>query len=68
MNFPERQHEGGGFCCFFCVVGYPPNWGTRPRYIDRIYLFCIYFFHGSVKKFKQFKKKKKKKVLLVCEF
>ena len=23
------------FCCFFCVVGYPPNWGKRPRYIDR---------------------------------
>ena len=22
--------------CFFCVVGYPPNWGKRPRYIDRI--------------------------------
>ena len=21
---------------FFCVVGYPPNWGKRPRYIDRI--------------------------------
>ena len=21
-------------CCFFCVVGYPPNWGKRPRYID----------------------------------
>ena len=19
---------------FFCVVGYPPNWGKRPRYID----------------------------------
>ena len=23
------------FVCFFCVVGYPPNWGKRPRYIDR---------------------------------
>ena len=22
------------FCCFFCVVGYPPNWGKWPRYID----------------------------------
>ena len=22
------------FCCFFCVVGYPPNWGKQPRYID----------------------------------
>ena len=20
---------------FFCVVGYPPNWGKWPRYIDR---------------------------------
>ena len=24
------------FLLFFCVVGYPPNWGKRPRYIDRI--------------------------------
>ena len=24
------------FCCFFCVVGYSPNWGKRLRYIDRI--------------------------------
>ena len=23
------------FCCFFCVVGYPSNWGKRPRYIYR---------------------------------
>ena len=22
------------FCCFLCVVGYPPNWGKRPKYID----------------------------------
>ena len=22
------------FLLFFCVVGYPPNWGERPRYID----------------------------------
>ena len=21
---------------FLCVVGYPPNWGKRPRYIDRL--------------------------------
>ena len=20
---------------FFCVVSYPPNWGKRPRYVDR---------------------------------
>ena len=26
------------FCCFFCVVGYLPNWGKRPRYIDRIFV------------------------------
>ena len=24
------------FCCFLCVVSYPPNWGKRPRYIDRL--------------------------------
>ena len=24
------------FCCFPCVVGYPPNWGKRPRYMDRL--------------------------------
>ena len=33
------------FCCFFCVVGYPPNWGKWPRYIenriDRI--GCLWF-------------------------
>ena len=23
------------FCCFLCVVSNPPNWGKRPRYIDR---------------------------------
>ena len=21
------------FCCYLCVVGYPQNWGKRPRYI-----------------------------------
>ena len=26
------------FVCFFCVVGYPPNWGKRPRYIDDYFL------------------------------
>ena len=31
------------FYCFFCVVGYPPNWGKRPRYIDR-YLLCLILF------------------------
>ena len=29
----------GVMCIYFhlhtCVVGYPPNWGKRPRYIDR---------------------------------
>ena len=24
------------FLLFFCVVGYPQNWGKQPRYIDRI--------------------------------
>ena len=28
------------FCCFFCVVGNPPNWGKRPGYIDRY--MCIH--------------------------
>ena len=22
------------FCCFLCVVGYPPDWWKRPRYIE----------------------------------
>ena len=22
------------FVVFFCVAGYPPKWGKRPRYID----------------------------------
>ena len=30
----ERSEILHCFCCFFCVVGYPPNWGKRPRYID----------------------------------
>ena len=32
----ERSEIPVVFCCSFCVVGYPPNWGKRPRYIDRI--------------------------------
>ena len=32
----ERSEIPIVFVCFFCVVGYPPNWGKRPRYIDRI--------------------------------
>ena len=31
----EERSEIPLFCCFFCVVGYPPNWGKQPRYIDR---------------------------------
>ena len=27
------------FVCFFCVVGYPPNWGKWPRYIDRCFVW-----------------------------
>ena len=39
----ERSETPIVFCCFFCVVGYPPNWGKRPRYIDRIdFIFCIF--------------------------
>ena len=30
----ERSETPIVFVCFFCVVGYPPNWGKRPRYID----------------------------------
>ena len=32
----ERSETPIVFVCFFCVVGYPPNWGKRPRYIDRL--------------------------------
>ena len=38
----ERSETPIVFVCFFCVVGYPPNWGKRPRYIDR--LFCNHTF------------------------
>ena len=31
----ERSETPIVFVCFFCVVSYPPNWGKRPRYIDR---------------------------------
>ena len=31
----ERSETPIVFVCFFCVVGCPPNWGKRPRYIDR---------------------------------
>ena len=31
----ERSETPIVFVCFYCVVGYPPNWGKRPRYIDR---------------------------------
>ena len=31
----ERSETPIVFVCFFCVVGYPPNWGKQPRYIDR---------------------------------
>ena len=31
----ERSETPIVFCCFFCVVGYPLNWGKLPRYIDR---------------------------------
>ena len=33
------------FCCFHYVVGCPPNWGKRPRYIEieaYIHSYCVY--------------------------
>ena len=30
----EEQSGVPLFLFFFCVVGYPPNWGKWPRYID----------------------------------
>ena len=32
----ERSETPIVFCCFFCVVGYRPNWGKRPRYIETL--------------------------------
>ena len=32
----ERSETPHCFCCFFCVVGYSPNWGKQPRYIEYI--------------------------------
>ena len=43
----ERSETPIVFVCFFCVVGYPPNWGKRPRYIDRDRYTN---FHGSRQK------------------
>ena len=52
----ERSETPIVFVCFFCVVGYPPNWGKRPRYIEidstcapltvrkQSRLFCLKFF------------------------
>ena len=28
------EERSGTFCCFLCVVGYSPNLGERPRYIE----------------------------------
>ena len=30
----EERNKTPLFLLFFCVVGYPPNWGKRLRYID----------------------------------
>ena len=38
----ERSETPIVFVCFFCVVGYPPNWGKRPRYIDRIIKYLLW--------------------------
>ena len=35
----ERSGVPIVFVVFFCVVGYPPNWGKWPRYIDIDYHF-----------------------------
>ena len=40
----ERSEIPIVFVCFFCVVGYPPNWGKQPRYIDRPYKIYIFLF------------------------
>ena len=37
----ERSKTPHCFCCFFCVVGYPLDWGKRPRYIDRLAVMKI---------------------------
>ena len=34
----EERSEVPIVLLFFCVVGYPPNWGKWPRYIDRLCL------------------------------
>ena len=43
----ERSETPIVFVCFFCVVGYPPNWGKRPRYIDRCRLQIYRFYVGE---------------------
>ena len=32
----EERSKTQLFLFSLCVVGYPPNWGKQPRYIDRI--------------------------------
>ena len=39
----EERSEIPIVFCFFCVVGYPPNWGKRPRYIDSLHV-CIFTY------------------------
>ena len=36
-----EERNGTLLCCFPCVVGYPPNRGKRPRYIDRYIDFIM---------------------------
>ena len=43
----ERSETPIVFVCFFCVVGYPPNWGKRPRYIDRYLVFYKFWCLSS---------------------
>ena len=37
----ERSEIPIACCCFFCVVGYPQNWGKQPRYIYRYNLQVV---------------------------
>ena len=37
LSLLEEWSKTPLFLLSFCVVGYPRNWGKRPRYIDRIY-------------------------------
>ena len=50
----ERSETPIVFVCFFCVVGYPPNWGKRPRYIDRLFLSHMHWLLSLMSSFDRF--------------